>query len=424
MQLFEFSANLAGWISRIISFLVLYKMLMTVIGFFTTRKYPSARENHNYAVVIAARNEESVIAELIRSVFSQAYPREMLTVFVVADNCTDRTAEIARKEGAICYERDDAEHRTKGFALKYLFEKIKEDYGEDAFEGFFVFDADNVLKRDFIARMNEAFDAGEKVIVGYRNTKNFSDNWISASYALHWLRTARTEHRGRSAVGLSARVQGTGFLFAKELVKDGWNYTSFTEDRAFSADAVVKGIKIAYCDNAEFYDEQPKNLRISARQRIRWAKGHLQSFRESGMKLLKAAAQRKSFVCYDMFWTVVPENLVSFLLRFSALLFGLFALSGDAQAKTLFINYAKNFGAAWLGASLTAAYVLIMERKRIAGMSALRKTAYCVLFPLFDLIGLLSTLYALFARVEWKPIPHTARTSMEELENARGERHK
>ena len=424
MQLFEFSANLAGWISRIISFLVLYKMLMTVIGFFTTRKYPSARENHNYAVVIAARNEESVIAELIRSVFLQAYPREMLTVFVVADNCTDRTAEIARKEGAICYERDDAEHRTKGFALKYLFEKIKEDYGEDAFEGFFVFDADNVLKRDFIARMNEAFDAGEKVIVGYRNTKNFSDNWISASYALHWLRTARTEHRGRSAVGLSARVQGTGFLFAKELVKDGWNYTSFTEDRAFSADAVVKGIKIAYCDNAEFYDEQPRNLRISARQRIRWAKGHLQSFRESGMKLLKAAAQRKSFVCYDMFWTVVPENLVSFLLRFSALLFGLFALSGDAQAKTLFINYAKNFGAAWLGASLTAAYVLIMERKRIAGMSALRKTAYCVLFPLFDLIGLLSTLYALFARVEWKPIPHTARTSMEELENARGERHK
>ena len=424
MQLFEFSANLAGWISRIISFLVLYKMLMTVIGFFTKRKYPSARENHNYAVVIAARNEESVIAELIRSVFSQAYPREMLTVFVVADNCTDRTAEIARKEGAICYERDDAEHRTKGFALKYLFEKIKEDYGEDAFEGFFVFDADNVLKRDFIARMNEAFDAGEKVIVGYRNTKNFSDNWISASYALHWLRTARTEHRGRSAVGLSARVQGTGFLFAKELVKDGWNYTSFTEDRAFSADAVVKGIKIAYCDNAEFYDEQPRNLRISARQRIRWAKGHLQSFRESGMKLLKAAAQRKSFVCYDMFWTVVPENLVSFLLRFSALLFGLFALSGDAQAKTLFINYAKNFGAAWLGASLTAAYVLIMERKRIAGMSALRKTAYCVLFPLFDLIGLLSTLYALFARVEWKPIPHTARTSMEELENARGERHK
>ena len=424
MVLFGFLTKLAGIISSVIGILAAYKMLMTIIGFFTTKQYPPAREYHSYAVAIAARNEEAVIGELIRSIQAQEYPNEKITVFVVADNCTDRTSEIAREMGVVCYERSDSQRRTKGWALRFLFEKIREDFGKDAFEGYFVFDADNVLKQDFIARMNEAFDAGEKVVVGYRNTKNFSDNWISASYALHWLRTARTEHRGRSAAGLSARVQGTGFLFAKEMVKDGWNYTSFTEDRAFSADAVVKGVRIAYCDAAEFYDEQPVNLKIAARQRVRWAKGHLQSFGESGAKLLKAAVKRRSIVCYDMFWTVVPENLVSWILRFSALVFGILALEERTQIKPLLLNYVRNFGMSCLGASLMAAYVLLMERNRIVQIPLMRKAWYCLLFPLFDLIGLFSTLYALFAKVEWKPIPHTARATMEELEAARNEKHK
>ena len=77
-----------------------------------------------------------------------------------------------------------------------------------------------------------------------------------------------------------------------------------------------------------------------------------------------------------------------------------------------------------LGASLMAAYVLLMERNRIVQIPLMRKAWYCLLFPLFDLIGLFSTLYALFAKVEWKPIPHTARATMEELEAARNEKHK
>ena len=118
------------------------------------------------------RNEKNVIGNLLDSIKKQDYPKELLTVFVIADNCTDNTAEIARSHGAICYERFDDEHKTKGFALQYLFEKIEEDYGCMSFEGYFVFDADNLLKSDYISRMNDAFDAGEKIITSYRNTKN------------------------------------------------------------------------------------------------------------------------------------------------------------------------------------------------------------------------------------------------------------
>lgn len=150
------------------------------------------------------------------------------------------------------------------------------------FEGYFVFDADNLLKKDYITRMNEAFDSGEKIITSYRNTKNFDENWIASTYALHWIRSIRNNHRARSVLRLATNIQGTGFLFANEIVRDGWKYTSLTEDRALTADAVAQGYRISYNDAAMFYDEQPTSLKIALRQRLRWSKGHLLAFLETG----------------------------------------------------------------------------------------------------------------------------------------------
>lgn len=285
-------AEIASWygglktlyavIGAVLSAMLIYKTAYKIIGLFFTRKFPSAKQKHKYAVVIAARNEEKVIGNLLDSIAKQDYPKELITVFVVADNCTDKTAEVARNRGAVCYERFDNEHKTKGFALQFLFDRIEEDYGRQSFEGYFVFDADNLLKEDYISRMNDAFDAGEKIITSYRNTKNFDESWIASTYALHWLRSIRFNHRARSVLRLATNIQGTGFLFANEIVKNGWKYTSLTEDRALTADAVAQGYAITYNDAAEFYDEQPTSLKIALRQRLRWSKGHLLAFAETG----------------------------------------------------------------------------------------------------------------------------------------------
>lgn len=264
-----------------------YHVFYRIFGFFYTRKFKPTQNKHKYAICIAARNEEPVIGNLLASIKNQDYPSENLTVFVVADNCTDKTAQVAREMGAICYERFDDVHKTKGFALQFLFKNIAKDYGIDSFEGYFIFDADNLLNRDYITRMNEAFDAGEKIITSYRNTKNFDENWIASTYAIHWLRSIRYSHRVRSVLRTATNIQGTGFLFAHELVKNGWNYTSLTEDRAFTADAVAQGYPISYCDAAIFYDEQPTNLKVALRQRLRWSKGHLMAFTETGPQLFK-----------------------------------------------------------------------------------------------------------------------------------------
>lgn len=288
--------NINSIIGSVLSIMLIYKTVYFLIGIFFTRNFKPAKKKHKYAIVIAARNEEAVIGNLLDSIKKQDYPSELITTFVVADNCTDNTAEIVRSMGGICYERFDNERKTKGFALQYLFEKIEEDYGRMNFEGYFIFDADNLLKKDYISKMNDSFDAGEKIITSYRNTKNFDENWIASTYALHWIRSIRTRHRARSVLRLATNIQGTGFLFSNEIVKDGWKYTSLTEDRALTADAVAQGYRISYNDEAMFYDEQPTSLKIALRQRLRWSKGHLLAFIETGPYLFTNIIFGKRFL--------------------------------------------------------------------------------------------------------------------------------
>ncbi len=429
-------------ISKFISNILNYKLVYKVVGFFATRKFTPAKDNHKYAILIAARNEEKVIGKLIESIRKQDYPAELVDIFVVADNCTDNTAEVSRNQGAAVYERFDNEHRTKGFALQYLVECIRKDYGIEAYEAYFIFDADNLLAPDYISRMNDSFDAGEKIVTSYRNTKNFGDNWISASYALHWLRTVRNEHRARSLFRLATRIQGTGFMFANEVIKDGWNYTSLTEDRAFCADAVVNGYTISFNYDAIFYDEQPIDIKTAMRQRIRWAKGHLQAFAESGGKLFahifvpqaeanrymesdmpvwkKAALNfRYRFMSFDMLTTIYPRSIFLFARRIIVYLITLIG----------YIVASRTFGAvmALTGLSLwwafkntyknivVAIYVFLMENKRIECIPFWKKVWFCITFPVFDLIGRLSMVIALFSHVEWKPIAHNEARGIDDI---------
>lgn len=461
-------------ISDLISDLLFYKTIYKIVGIFATRKFKPAKNQHKYAILVAARNEEAVIGQLIDSIRQQDYPAELVDIYVVADNCDedDKTAEVARSMGAYCYERHDMEHRTKGFALQYLVECIRRDKGIDAYEGYFIFDADNLLKRDFISRMNDSFDAGEKIVTSYRNTKNFDDNWISASYGVHWLRTVRSEHRPRSLFRLATRIQGTGFLFAWEVIQDGWNYTSLTEDRAFCADAVANGYKISYNNEAEFYDEQPVDMKTAWVQRVRWAKGHLQAFTETGPQLAKhifvtgGAANRPEvtgnkplskgkrllnnirlrFMSFDMLSIVYPRVIPSLIKKI--VVYGLrvsLILMGTMTVRTWFCPDIIEEGLRYFGIDpvfkapleaclmlslftftwtlytyvqgiIVAAYIYIIEHRRIMKIKWYKKVWFCLTFPIFDIIGKLAMYIALFRRVEWKPTPHNAGISLNELD--------
>lgn len=420
----ELLLNICNTVILILSSLYAYQTLYVILGLFFTKKFRKAEKYHKYAVVIAARNEEKVIGKLVDSIKKQDYPQELVTVFVVADNCTDKTAEIAKKSGAVCYERTDTEHCTKGYALQYLFRCIERDYGTDSFEGYFVFDADNLLKRDFISRMNEAFDSGEKIVTSYRNTKNTDANFISAGYALHWIRTSRFTSRARSYLGLTTWVQGCGFLFSNEFVKNGWNYTSLTEDRAFSIDAVIKGYSICYQHEAEFYDEQPTAMKTVMRQRIRWAKGHLQAFSENWHILIKGIFRQKGFIkrfnCYDMLVTMmpycvafIPLKLIKYIAS-AALILSVSAGAGKLEIIPEFIRVMifEHFGVIPM-----ALLLFVLEYKRLQKIHWYKAVYYSLMFPLFGIVGDISTWIALFSKVTWKPIIHNADINIEEMES-------
>lgn len=470
----EYIADVIRWV---ISIFAIHSTLYWIIGFFFTRKFKPAEKLHKYAICVAARNEEAVIGNLLDSIKAQDYPSELLTVFVVADNCDDATAKVAREKGAVCYERFNDADRTKGFALQYLFENIEKDYGIQSFEGYFVFDADNLLNKDYVSRMNDSFDSGVKIITSYRNTKNFDENWIAASYALHWLRSIRKNHRTRSVLRLATNIQGTGFLFANELVKDGWKYTSLTEDRAFTADAVAHGYEISYNDAAVFYDEQPTSIRIALRQRIRWSKGHLLAFKETGWDLVKniivgncyrTPSQKREFTkagiiegirhriaSFDTLAQLFPAVLVRTFLWVVVTLFiyacysytiglnhmQLLNPTGNLVAQALYAIFGEVYidvspGAAAFFASVgitilwrvlsrisqhiekmfVAVYVFIVEHKRIIKIPLYKKIWFCITWPAFDIIHRYTTYIALFTKVTWKPIPHTSKITIQDIE--------
>ena len=141
----------------------LYQLMVSICSLVKLKDKPILEEKNNrFMAIIPAHNEEMVVGNLIASLKKQNYPKDLYDIYVIADNCTDKTAEVARKAGAIVYERFDEEHKTKGFALNwFLKQKIEENAPYDA---FCIFDADNIVDRNFIKNMNKKLCQGEEVV--------------------------------------------------------------------------------------------------------------------------------------------------------------------------------------------------------------------------------------------------------------------
>ena len=279
-----------------LAIVVLFTVLYLYQGFYVVvalarRRWRDRRQPEKFrrfAAIVAARNEEGVIGELLESLQKQNYPGELLDLYVVADNCTDGTAAAARRAGAVVYERFDQTRKGKGYAMDYLFKRLKEE-GRDGYDGYFVFDADNLVDPDFVSEMNRTFDRGYDAVTCYRNSKNFGDNWISAGYSIWFLREARFLNFPRTLLGTNCHVSGTGFLVSARVIEEngGWPFHLLTEDIQFSVDCAIRGRSIGYCDTAVVYDEQPTTFRQSWTQRLRWSKGFYQVDREYTLPLLR-----------------------------------------------------------------------------------------------------------------------------------------
>ena len=399
-----------------------YQFLYIPVSLFKKPKAHRETKYHHFAVLIAARNERSVIGELIDSINAQDYPAHLIKTFVIADNCTDDTALIAQAHGAVVYTRRDNLHVGKGYALNFLLEKIAQDYPAGCFDAFLVLDADNVIAPNYITEMNKTFSDGYGIITSYRNSKNYGDNWISAGYALWFLREAKYLNNARMLLGSSCAVSGTGFLFSGEILErcGGWNFFLLTEDIEFSIDNVVRGEKIGYCGTAVLYDEQPTGFRQSWRQRIRWSRGYLQVFSRYGGRLMRGIF-RGSFSCYDMAMNIMPAAVLtglSVVVNLSAALAN-FYIGGDL--KVLGLSVLQTLINLYLTLFIIGSITTVTEWRQIH-CSAGKKILYAFTFPIFMFTYVPITVASLFTDVQWQPIRHDRCMNLREITGVCGKK--
>ena len=391
----------------------LYQIIISLCSLVKLKEKPlKVNKEHRFMAIIPAHTEEAVIGNLIESLKNQNYNKELYDIYVIADNCTDNTARVARELGAIVYERFDETKKTKGYALDwFLQQKINEDAPYDA---LCVFDADNIVDKNFIKAMNKKLCQGEDVVQGYRDIKNPTDNWITSGYALFYWTNHRFYHLARYNLGLSPMLNGTGFMVNFNIIKEnnGWKTLTLTEDIEFSLQRILKEKRLGWATDAIVYDEQPTGFKQSWSQRSRWTVGHMQCIKEYTGKLFEAAKDKKSMVTIDGLLYIVgstPMFILTILLLLSNFL--LYAVDGMTQAE-LISNLLRYLVPTFVLPSATAAFVMYLDGKPIKPMIKGFFT-----YPLFMGSWIIINIKCLFKReTTWEKITHNRSIKIDDVE--------
>ena len=414
MNLFPIFEALSTGLVVLTTICYFYQIIYLILPLVLKDKPHGAERPNRYAILIAARNEAAVLPHLLDSIAAQDYPKHLIRTFVVADNCTDRTAELAAAHGATVFPRFNNRQIGKGYALNYLLARIDKTEGLSNFDCFLIFDADNLLEPDYVRQINRVASDGYDAFCGYRNSKNFGANWLSAGYGLWYLHDSVHMNCSRMRLGTTCAVNGTGFGFTRDLLEriGGWNFFTLTEDIEFTTWCAPRGIRVGYCHDAVLYDEQPTSLAVSIRQRTRWVQGGLQvSIRYAG-DLLRGLFKggRTTYASFETATLSLWGYGMSILSAGSVLMVAYLTGRWMGLAQAIGMGIAG----AYISFFLIGALTMATEHRRIK--TGLRgKILALVGFPLFMLTYAPIALTAPFRKFQWQPIQHTVAITANEL---------
>ncbi len=402
----------------ILSVMYCYQIFYLIVPRFVR---PQRMKGHfpqkRYAIMIAARNEETVIGNLLESIAQQDYPQALLKIFVVADNCTDRTAQIAKQRGAVVYCRQNQDKIGKGYAIEYLLDRIREDYGYDSFDAFMIFDADNVLKQDYMTQINKVAAQGFQVFSSYRNSKNFGKNWIASGHSIWFLHDSAHLNCSRAALKVSCMVTGTGYGYTTELLKQlgGWPFHCLTEDLEFNSWCIIHKVKIGFAPGAVLYDEQPTSFKVSLRQRTRWMQGGIQI----GLKFLTQYPKGLANGGWSGWSTFESITLCVWGYALGAVCGMLSVLTAFLSSgwSGLILSLMTGIFGTCLYGFVIALLTVGFEWKKIYATPG-QKLLSLFTFPLYMLTFIPILIYSLFRKPVWTPIEHTESITVEELEKS------
>ncbi len=388
----------------------LYFIAVAIPVLFKRKKKNIIGERKNYfEILVPARNEEYVIENLIKSLKKLDYDKERYEITVVLNNSTDNTKEKVSSLGVNIYECKN-KISSKGDALKEVFAVMDKRNDIDA---YIIFDADNVVDKNFLKHMNNSLNNGYLVAQGFRDTKNVSDNWISSSYALYYYIQNYFFNKARTLMNSSSSINGTGFMVSKEVIdKYGFKTNTLTEDIEFAGLCALNNVKIDFVEEAITYDEQPTNFKVSWVQRKRWSKGCLQCYQKYAPLLIKNMPKNKSCLDLLMLYFAPIVHIFTILILMLSLVINI--INGDYSviiSKQSIINSIIFSVAIYLAQIIICVYTVLVGKKNLK-----KYISGILLFPVFMITWLPINIVILFQKnVKWQHIPHSKNVTIDEV---------
>lgn len=268
-------------------------------------------KKNRFCVVIPARNEEKVIGGVLESLFKQDYPNDLFDVYVVPNNCNDNTETVSRKHGAYIFNCEKPV-RYRGDALEQFFEYIISE--NDIYDAFCMFDADNIVEKDFIKKMNDVYNSGVQVAQGYKGSKNPGETWVSGCQAIYFCAWNLLYKVGDNN-SKSLCITGPGNMIAAEVIKKiPFSTVTITEDIEYSCKCVLNGIAIKHVPDAIFYEEHPTTISVTWTQYRRWFSGGWACAKKYGKDLKKSNINGDSEFCNYVYTTTILSRILFFFV--------------------------------------------------------------------------------------------------------------
>lgn len=379
-----------------------------------------AKQTARFAVIVPAREESKVIEANLRSIVHADYPADKRDIYVIVESERDETVGIAAKYPAVrVFVRKELSGVGKGYALD---ECLGDIFARgEAYDAFLILDADNVIEKDFLARMNDAYQAGYDLACGKRDNKDWNASVVCAASGLTFTAINELQNKPKNRLGKTVLISGTGFFVRAERLAatGGWPFHSLTEDYEITTYADCMGWKTCYVESAVYYDEQPVRFWQSIVQRSRWVKGFFTvrgryaKLKRESRKAARASDEKRRFTFKSGMPVIVAcIALIAYLL----VLLGFFLVSLIAKngyATALGVRLAAVFSAAYLLVVLLTVYLLAIERKHMDIKPSMRVKA-ALFHPIFLLSYAIAAVRAIFMKTTWERIDHTINRETDE----------
>ena len=392
--------NSIGLIFIISAFILLiYSYLVMPRCYLKPKKYNNKKR---YCILIPARYESKVINNLLLSITKQTTKINPKDIYIIVESIKDKTVDIAKQYNMNIILRENLSLKRKGYALNdavtYILKK------QIHYDAYFIFDADNILDKDFIKNMEKSINEGYDIGIGYRNTKN-SNTLVSASSALTFsmINTMLNERKNKYHNNLT--ISGTGYYIKGSIIEE-WNsfpFHSLTEDYELTLYAILNNLTTTYNKKAIFYDEQPDNFNVSLKQRTRWVKGYFEVRKKYINKISKSETKNDpNFASkVNAFLGVTPYIYI--IIGLLIILFNILITKGI----TTFLCYLTIF--LLLIYLVLSIFTILMLKKEKNSLNISKSMKIKVIFynPIFMLSYIICLLRSIFIKdIKWDKIDH------------------